>query len=45
MFKRIFKAFVVARTASALYKLSYLQLNDIAPARHEIPKYAESVNA
>lgn len=44
MFKRIYKSFVVARTASALSQLSDRQLDDIGIARHEIFSYAEKIN-
>lgn len=45
MFKNFCKAFVVARTASALSQLSDRQLEDIGIARGDIYKHAESINA
>ena len=45
MFKRFWKAFVVARTAHVLSQLSDHQLADIGIARHEIHKHAEQINA
>ena len=45
MFKRFCKAFVVARTASALSQLSDRQLDDIGIVRADIYKHAESINA
>jgi len=44
MLKRFCKAFVVARTASALMQLSDQQLSDIGIARGEIYQYAEKIN-
>jgi len=44
MFKRFAKAFVVARTASALSQLTDTQLADIGIPRSEIYNHAERVN-
>lgn len=45
MFKRMYKSFVVARTASALMQLSDRQLDDIGIKRNEIFSHAEKINA
>lgn len=45
MFKRICRAFVVARTASALSQLSDRQLAEIGIERGQINSYAEKINA